>query len=123
MPAKTSSQHPKSRSGAKSSRDKVRAYRKRMRAKGLRLVQMWVPDLEVPKSAADAHRQSLLANRSSSAALDQAWVEALAGPPPRGPLTFADIADVVGSVDGLPPDLSTNLKKYLRAGYGRKRSR
>jgi hypothetical protein len=34
-----------------------------------------------------------------------------------------DIADVIGSVDGLPPDLSTNVKRYLRAGYGRKRSR
>lgn len=33
------------------------------------------------------------------------------------------LADVIGSVDGLPADLSRNIKKYLRAGYGRKRSR
>lgn len=34
------------------------------------------------------------------------------------------IADLIGSVDGLPADLSARKKRYLRAtGYGRKRSR
>jgi Arc/MetJ-type ribon-helix-helix transcriptional regulator len=34
------------------------------------------------------------------------------------------IADLIGSVDGLPTDLTSNKKKYLRAtGYGQKRSR
>ena len=34
------------------------------------------------------------------------------------------IADLIGSVDGLPPDLSARKKRYLRAtGYGRKRPR
>jgi hypothetical protein len=34
------------------------------------------------------------------------------------------IADLVGSVDGLPPDLSARKKVHLRAtGYGRKHSR
>lgn len=34
------------------------------------------------------------------------------------------IDDVIGSVDGLPADLSANKKQYLRAGgYGRKRRR
>ena len=37
---------------------------------------------------------------------------------------LAAIADLIGSVDGLPSDLSANKKRYLRAmGYGRKRSR
>ncbi|MDQ5850196.1 MAG: ribbon-helix-helix domain-containing protein [Pseudomonadota bacterium] len=41
-----------------------------------------------------------------------------AGAPPQA------IADLVGSVDGLPADLSARKKRYLRAtGYGRKRSR
>jgi hypothetical protein len=32
------------------------------------------------------------------------------------------IADIVGSVDGLPPDLSARTKHYLKAwGYGGKR--
>ena len=35
---------------------------------------------------------------------------------------FAAIADLVGSVDGLPVDLSGRKKRYLRTtGYGRKR--
>ncbi len=34
------------------------------------------------------------------------------------------IADLVGSVDGLPADLSERKKEYLKAaGYGRKRAR
>lgn len=109
---------------AKSSRDKVRAFRERMRAKGLRLVQMWVPDIESPEFAAEAHQQSLRASRSDSATIRKAWAEALA-PLPRGhATTFDDIADLAGSVDGLPPDLAANTKKYLRVtGYGRKRSR
>lgn len=43
---------------------------------------------------------------------------ASARPPQAGPLD--DIADLIGSVKGLPADLSANKKKYLRAGYGRK---
>jgi len=34
--------------------------------------------------------------------------------------SFDDIAHLAGSVKGLPADLSTSKKKYLRAGYGRK---
>lgn len=34
------------------------------------------------------------------------------------------IADLIGSVAGLPPDLSSRKKQYLRkTGYGRKRPR
>lgn len=34
------------------------------------------------------------------------------------------LADVIGSADGLPADLSARTKHYLRVtGYGRKRSR
>lgn len=111
------------RANAKSSREKVRAYRERMRAKGMRLVQSWVPDTTTPEFTADVHGQSVRANRRASAAIRQAWVEALT-PLPRGhAATFDDIADLVGSVDGLPADLAANNDKYLRAGYGRKRHR
>lgn len=48
-----------------------------MRAKGLRLVQMWLPDTRTPEFAAEARRQSLRANNSRFAAQDQAWVEAM----------------------------------------------
>ena len=34
------------------------------------------------------------------------------------------IADLIGSVDGLPADLSARKKRYLKAsGYGKKRAR
>ena len=37
---------------------------------------------------------------------------------------LSDIADLIGSVDGLPRDLSARKKYYLRStGYGRKRNR
>ena len=48
-----------------------------------------------------------------------------AGPASRRRATApAVIADLVGSVDGLPADLSERKKEYLRAtGHGRKRTR
>jgi Arc/MetJ-type ribon-helix-helix transcriptional regulator len=42
----------------------------------------------------------------------------------RRPATLDAIADLIGSVDGLPADLGANKKKYLRTtGYGRKHPR
>jgi Arc/MetJ-type ribon-helix-helix transcriptional regulator len=42
----------------------------------------------------------------------------------QGPAPLDAIADLIGSVDGLPADLSEHRKRYLRAtGYGRKRPR
>jgi Arc/MetJ-type ribon-helix-helix transcriptional regulator len=40
---------------------------------------------------------------------------------PTDPLD--SISDIIGSVHGLPADLSARKKKYLKAGYGRKHSR
>jgi Protein of unknown function (DUF3018) len=79
MPAKRpGSRTAKARRPAKSSNQKVRAFRARMRAKGQRLIQMWVPDTKTAQFARDAARQSSLANRSAFAADDQAWTEAIA---------------------------------------------
>jgi Ribbon-helix-helix protein, copG family len=37
------------------------------------------------------------------------------------PAAYEAIADIIGSVKGLPPDLSVRKKHYLKAGgYGRK---
>jgi hypothetical protein len=49
----------------------------------------------------------------------------LAGRPvPGGPGPLVIIADLIGSVDGLPRDLSTRRKRYLKATrYGQKRAR
>ncbi len=61
----------------KSSRDKVRAHRERLRQQGLRPVQIWVPDLRSPAFVAAARRQSLAVARSSNAARDQAFIDAV----------------------------------------------
>ena len=62
---------------ARTSRDKVRAYRKRMRAKGLRLVQMWLPDTRTPEFAELAHRASLAAANSPTEQEDQAFIDSI----------------------------------------------
>lgn len=58
-------------------RNKVRAYRARLRAQGMRPITIWVPDMRSPKFAAEARRQCLLANSSPYAAQDQAWVDSM----------------------------------------------
>ena len=68
---------PPKRARAKSSRDKVRSHRKRMRAKGYRLVQMWLPDTRTPEFAREAHLQSLRASNSPTAEIDQAWLDSV----------------------------------------------
>ena len=59
------------------SREKVRAHRARLRAKGMRPVTLWVPDVRSPKFAAEARRQCALADNSRYAAQDQAWVDSM----------------------------------------------
>jgi hypothetical protein len=39
--------------------EKVRAHRAKLRAKGLRPVQIWIPDTRSPEFVKEAHRQSL----------------------------------------------------------------
>lgn len=63
--------------GRRSSRDKVQSYRQRMRANGLRPVQIWVPDTRSAAFAAEAHRQSLAVARSRHADEDQAFIDAV----------------------------------------------
>lgn len=44
--------------------------------------------------------------------------------PRRSSVAFEAIADLIGSVDGLPSQLSAKKKQYLKTtGYGRKRTR
>ena len=65
------------RTPSKSSRDKVRAHRKRLRQQGLRPIQIWVPDMRSPAFVAEAHRQSLAVAKSSHANEDQAFIDAI----------------------------------------------
>jgi len=62
---------------SKSSRDKVRAHRKRLRQQGLRPIQIWVPDMRSPGFAREAHRQSLAVARSRHAKADQDFIDAI----------------------------------------------
>jgi len=50
--------------GARTPREKMQRYRERLRAAGLRPVQIWVPDTTAPGFADEARRQSILVSRS-----------------------------------------------------------
>ena len=65
------------RTRSKSSGDKVRAHRKRLRQQGLRAIQIWVPDMRSPAFAAEAHRQSLAVSKSPHAEEDQDFIDAV----------------------------------------------
>lgn len=65
------------RSRSKSSREKVRAHRKRLRQQGLRPIQIWVPDMRSPAFTAEAHRQSLAVARSPQGKEDQEFIDAV----------------------------------------------
>jgi hypothetical protein len=47
-------------STANSHQENIRRYRERMRAKGFRAIQLWVPDTRSPEFAEECRRQSLL---------------------------------------------------------------
>ena len=59
------------------SRRRVRAHRERLRAQGLRPVQIWVPDVHAEGFAAEAHRQSRAVAASDAADDDQAFVDSV----------------------------------------------
>ena len=65
------------RSRSRSSREKVRAHRKRLRRQGLRPIQIWVPDMRSPAFRAEARKQSLAVARSPYAQEDQRFVDAI----------------------------------------------
>ena len=59
-------------------RQRMRAYRARQRQAGLRPVQIWVPDVRMPRIAEEAKRQSRLAARHASEAAALAFIDAAA---------------------------------------------
>ena len=61
--------------GAKPTRMKVREHRERLRAKGLRPIQIWVPDVRAAAFRSAAHRQSLAVAKSAYATEDQAFID------------------------------------------------
>jgi hypothetical protein len=73
--AKSSSSRPSPRS----SRDKVRAHRAKLRKQGLRPIQIWVPDVHAEEFKKEARRQSLAIANSAQEKEDQEWIESLMG--------------------------------------------
>jgi hypothetical protein len=65
------------------SRDKVRAHRERLRRRGLRPIQIWVPDVRSRSFAREAHRQSLLIGSDKLERDEQTFVDAVSEWPPE----------------------------------------
>ena len=53
---------------------------KRFRARGLRLIQIWLPDTRTAAFAAEAYRQSQVVARSQSVRQDQEFIDAISLP-------------------------------------------
>ena len=60
------------------SRRRVAEHRERLRAQGLRPVQIWVPDVRAPGFAAEAHRQARAVAASDHSEDDQAFIDSVA---------------------------------------------
>jgi hypothetical protein len=52
-------------------------HRERLRAQGLRPIQIWVPDVRAPSFRSEAHRQSRAVATSGHAHEDQAFIAAV----------------------------------------------
>ena len=63
--------------GVRSSRDKVRSHRERLRAQGLRPVQIWVPDVRARSFMNAARRQSKAVAGSKRAKTDQRFIDVI----------------------------------------------
>lgn len=61
-------------------RERVTEYRRRMRERGFRPVQIWVPDVRTPAFAAEARRQANLVAAADRRSDDQPFIEAVSAP-------------------------------------------
>ncbi len=55
----------------KTAQENIRAYRQRMRRKGFRQVNLWVPDTRAPEFAKECRRQSRLASAKEPGEVDE----------------------------------------------------
>ena len=62
---------------SRSSRDKVRLHRERLRAQGLRPVQIWVPDVRARSFVSAARKQSKAVAASEHAKADQGFIDSV----------------------------------------------
>ena len=85
-----------------------------MKTLTVRLPEPLVAEIEIESRGRGISKSDVVRERLQRAA-------ASTRPPQR---SMEAIADLIGSVDGLPGDLSAKVKPYLHAtGYGRKRTR
>lgn len=85
-----------------------------MKTLTVRLPEALVAEIEAESRGRKLSKSDVVRERLSGAARS-----------PRGRIAPLDaVADLIGSVDGLPADLSARTKHYLgRTGYGQKRPR
>lgn len=65
----------------RSSKEKVRAHRARLKRKGLRPLQIWVPDVRSKAFRLEAHRQSASVAASAQERDDQAFIDSVSEGP------------------------------------------
>ena len=58
-------------------RERVSTHRAKLRAQGMRPVQIWVPDVRSPHFAVEAHRQSAAVAASARSGEDQLFIDAV----------------------------------------------
>ena len=82
-----------------------------MKTLTVRLTELLVADIEAESRGRNISKSDVVRERLEHAPRQR-----------RGTASFNAIADLVGSVDGLPADLSARKKKHLEAtDYGQKR--
>ena len=80
--------------------------------------------VRLPTALAQEIEAESKARKISKSDVVRERLQRIAGKPRRRPAPLAAIADLIGSVDRLPADLSAQRKRHLKAmGYGRKRPR
>jgi Protein of unknown function (DUF3018) len=62
---------------AKSAAEKMRTYRQNLRRRGMKMLQLWVPDPAVPGYAEEMRRQCQLLNEHGRTGSDTDWIEEL----------------------------------------------
>ena len=85
-----------------------------MKTLTVRLPEPLVAEIEVESRGRGCSKSDVVRER----------LQRTARPPRRQSTPLGAIADLIGSVDGLPADLSARRKRYLKTrGYGQKRPR
>lgn len=80
---------------------------------GMKMMSIRLPDPVVAELEAEAKERGISKTDLVRESIEQRRRQKRAKVPD-------DLADIIGCIDGLPEDLSSRKKYYLRQGYGRK---